>query len=159
MKPNALRFLLSKDPARRACVFPLLRAAIEATPDDRDYVWIREAWKKSRTNAQNATLFGWVYPPLMEHIGLRGEKDRDDLHEYFCGEYFGWTEYRLLDQQKVRPRRTTTTDEDRKRSLLTTAEFADFVDFVIGRAADQGVVIPDPIPEHIRQMEQQGRFR
>jgi len=33
------------------------------------------------------------------------------------------------------------------------------VDFVIGRAADQGVVIPDPIPEYIRRLEQEGRLR
>lgn len=108
-----------------------------------------EEEKRKRSDAQNRTLWGVIYPPIMEHCGLRGERDRQDLHSYWCGEFFGWSEYELLGRKKVRPRRTTTTDEDGRRSVLSKSEFMAFCDFIKERMAEQGVVIPDPDPAYL----------
>ena len=102
--------------------------------------------KKPRSQNQNAALWGVAYPPIMEAMGLRGEKEREEIHEYFCGEYFGWVEYQILDKRKVRPKRTTTKNEDGKRDILTKMDMSDFFAFVQQRAADNGIYVPDPDP-------------
>ena len=108
--------------------------------------WKIEArpYRKDRSAEQNAALWGVAYPPIMEATGLRGEKDKEELHEYMCGEYFGWVEYSILGKRKVRPRRTTTTNEDGNRDLLDTVVMADFYGFVQQRAAENGIYVPDP---------------
>jgi hypothetical protein len=107
--------------------------------------------RDERSLAQNNALFGVMYPPLMEFIGLRGRRESEELHEYFCGEYFGWHEYEIMGKRKARPRRTTTTDEAGKRDVLSTVAFMDFCEFVKQRAAEQGCVLPDPDPMyHLR---------
>lgn len=102
--------------------------------------------KKPRSQNQNAALWGVAYPPIMEAMGLRGEKEREEIHEYFCGEYFGWVEYQILDKRKARPKRTTTKGEDGKRDILSKMQMADFFAFVQQRAADNGIYVPDPDP-------------
>lgn len=136
----------------RAEVIENCAEAVRQTPTDRAYIWERTEYRKARTNPQNALLFGHVYPPLMEHCGLRGERDREELHEYWCGEFFGWVEYDLLGKRKQRPARSTTKDESGKRAVMSTREFSDFVEFVIQRAAEIGVLIPDPLPGYLREM-------
>jgi len=110
-------------------------------------VEIKQA-RNTRSLAQNNTLFGVLYPPLMEFIGLRGRREAEELHEYFCIEYFGAHEYEIMGRRKVRPRRTTTTNEDGKREVLSTAQFMDFCEFVYQRAAEQGCILPEPDPMH-----------
>lgn len=135
---------------RRGIVAANLRKAVDETPEDAPYVWERKRYRKPRTNPQNGVLWGLIYPPLMEHMGLRGERDREELHEFFCGEYFGWREYQIMGKRKQRPVRTTTTDEHGKRSVLSTVDFNDYCDFVRQRAAEHGVYIEDPDPMHGR---------
>lgn len=101
---------------------------------------------KKRTDEQNSALWGVAYPPIMNHMGLSGEREREELHEYWLGEYFGWVEYKIMGQRKKRPRRTTTTDENGRKDKLTTAEFAKFYDFIQRRAATFGIFVPDPDP-------------
>src|SRR5690606_41860330 len=63
--------------------------------------------KKERSDAQNRALWGCAYKTLRDATG----NDPEDLHTYFCGEYFGWTDYEVMGQIRKRPRRTTTKDE------------------------------------------------
>lgn len=102
--------------------------------------------KKPRSLNQNAALWAVAYPPIMEAMGLRGEKDREELHQYFCGEYWGWVEYKLFDKKKVRPRRTTTMNEQGEKDIIPTILMADFYNFIQQRAADNGIYVPDPDP-------------
>lgn len=113
-----------------------------------DQAWAVDSKRhaKSRTNPQNNALFGVAYPPLMDHIGLRGDKEREELHELLCGDYFGWVRYEILGKVKQRPRRTTTRDEQGKRDVLPWDQFGDFYAFVQQRGAEAGVFIPDPDP-------------
>lgn len=116
-------------------------------PSGKRYQMTIEPYEPTRSEQQNRALWGVAYPPLMKHMGLRGERDKEDLHEYFCGEYFGWARYEILGKAKQRPIRTTTMDEDGKRRLLPKMEMCDFYAFVQQRAAENGVQIPDPDPE------------
>ena len=101
---------------------------------------------KKRSSKQNAALWACAYPPLMESMGLRGERDRLELHEYFLGEMYGWKEYYILNKKKVRPVRTTTVDEDGNKNLLSKHEMSEFYNFIQQRAADNGIYVPDPDP-------------
>lgn len=128
-------------------------AYIHRLSDDRSWQIEIAEKKDPRSNRQNATLCGVKYPVLMEFIGLRGAQDKQDLHEYFCGEYFGWREQSIMGRRRLRPKRTTTTDEAGKRSVMSDRDFWDFVEFVDQKAAEQGCVLPDPDPHHYLKAE------
>ena len=105
-----------------------------------------EAWKPTRSNEQNAYLFGVCYPPIAEAKGY----DVNDLHEFMCGTHFGWVDKpcpktpRNPEGLESRPFRTTTRDENGQRNVLGTVEFSDFVETVSRVAAHVGVYIPQP---------------
>ena len=92
---------------------------------------------------------GVCYKILGDAIGY----ERDEVSEFLCGTYFGWREKRVPKKPSNRdgiesvPVRTTTTDEDGHRSVLTKMQFCEYVAFVQRFAASKGVVIPDPDPE------------
>ena len=135
-------FILHPDQTRdriRANLF----AEIDALPQKRFKVQISED-RRQRSQRQNATLWGVIYPPIMEHMGLRGEKDKEDLHEFWCGEYFGWRKTEIMGRETQRPIRTTTTNEDGRRDTLSTGGFMDFCEFIKQRMSDYGIQIPDP---------------
>lgn len=100
-------------------------------------------WKRTRTNDQNALLWA-MYAPLAEHMGY----DAEDVHEWMCGRMWGWKDVRVPKTPRNPewlasvPVRSTTRDENGKRSVLTTAEFSKFVDMVDRIAAQAGVFIP-----------------
>lgn len=58
----------------------------------RDLVASIEEAKEERSTKQRAALFGVAYASLMAQMGLRGAREKDDLHEFMLGEYFGWRE-------------------------------------------------------------------
>lgn len=141
------QFILpANDPSLRETRVGNLLRFLQALPLSEPWEIGVARYKKPRTNPQNAALFGVAYPPLMEHIGLRGEKEREELHELLCGEYFGWVRYEILGKVKQRPRRTTTRDEKGKRDVLPWDGFGEFYAFVQQRGAEAGVFIPDPDP-------------
>lgn len=102
--------------------------------------------KETRSQKQNAALFAVAYPPIMEAMGLRGAKDKEYLHEFFCGEYWGWNVTYVLGKEKATPVRTTTTDENKKRNLIDKNEMSDLYNFIQHKAADNGIYVPDPDP-------------
>ena len=89
-------------------------------------------WRKSRSNDQNAYLWGVCYAALRDATG----QDVNDWHEYMLGEWAGWEEHELFGRKRLRP--------VRRSSKLSAAEFSDYVAFVQQRAAENGVFIPDP---------------
>lgn len=99
--------------------------------------------KKHRTSLQNRALFGVAYKTLQQATG----NDPDDLHAYFCGEFFGWHEYDVMCQRRKRPIRTTTTNEQGERDVISTAQLSELYAFIQQRSAETvGVFVPDPDP-------------
>lgn len=101
-------------------------------------------WKPTRSNEQNALLFGVVYPPIAEAMGYSVE----DIHEYMLGRHFGWVDAKVPKTPRnpegleSRPFRTTTRDENGKRNVLKKDEFSKFLDTVERIAAQAGVFVP-----------------
>lgn len=116
-----------------------------------------EAEKRPRSWDQNAALFAVCYPPLMEHMGLRGDREKEELHELMCGLYFGWDSYEILGVRKRRPRRTTTKNAEGKRDVMGILAFNEFFEFVRQKGAESGVYIPDPDPNWKERLERERR--
>lgn len=92
--------------------------------------------RPERTDPQNRYLFGVAYKILGDHMG----HSVDEIHEWMCGEYFGWQDHALPGGRVTsKPLRTTT-----KPDKLGDREFWDFVQYIQRRAAEAGVYIPDP---------------
>ena len=61
---------------------------------------------------------------------------RDDLHEYFLGECFGWETLQGFGRKRMRPLK--------RSSALNKQEFTDYLEFISQRCAELGIVIPEP---------------
>ena len=100
-------------------------------------------YRRTRSNEQNALLWA-MYAPLAAHMGY----DAEDVHEWMCGRMWGWKDITVPKTPRNPeglasvPVRTTTRDEDGKRSVIDKATFADFVSMVDRIAAQAGVFIP-----------------
>lgn len=113
--------------------FSRLMATLSALPKDCAWKVTIAEWKRTRSNEQNAYLWGVVYPTVLQH--LEGW-DADDLHEYFLGEHFGWTTLEGFGRKRLKPLR--------RSSRLSTTEFSDHVGFIQRTMAEKGIYIPDP---------------
>lgn len=134
---------------RRDAVLSLARALMRFLPGKP--LTVKAARRvKERTSPQNAALWGVAYPAIRADTG----NDLDDIHIAMCGSYFGWVEYEVLGQRKRKPRRTTTTDENGKRDVLSTIHFSDFWDHVQRAAAEYGIDVPDPDPQWREQAKE-----
>lgn len=107
-----------------------------------------KAWKATRSNEQNALLFGAMYPPIAEAMGYEVDGE-NGIHAFMCGTHFGWvdkpcprTPHNPNGVYSV-PFRTTTRDENGKRDVLTKDKFAKFLQTVERIAAKAGVFIPN----------------
>ena len=120
----------------------------------KDLVVTVEEAKEERTGKQRAALYAAAYGALMEQMGLRGEKDKQGLHEMFCGEYWGWRDVGMVR----RPVRTTTTDENGKRDVISVRQQMAFYSFIQQRAAEYGFDCPDPDPEYFRKAQREAEL-
>lgn len=99
-------------------------------------------WRKSRSNDQNAMLWA-MYEPIADAMGF----DRDDLHEWFCGKFWGWKDVKVPRTPRSPegyvsvPVRTTTRGEDGRRNVIDAKTFSAFVDLVDRTAAQAGVYV------------------
>lgn len=123
--------------------FSTLMGFLSTLRTDKEYSVTIGDVKKERSDPQNRALWGCAYKTLRDATG----NDPEDLHTYFCGEYFGWVEYDVMGQTRKRPRRTTTKDENGKRDVISTLDLSDFYAFIQQRSAETvGVYVPDPDP-------------
>lgn len=138
------KFTLNAGAPERAQVLANAHKFLDMLPGNKSWrLEIKEA-RKERTPPQNAALWGLAYVRLTEVTGYTAE----ELHHEFCGRYFGWEVVEIFGQQRRRPRRTTTTNEQGERDVLGTRDFADFYSFVQRIAAEACIHIPDPDPFH-----------
>lgn len=98
-----------------------------------------EPWKRKRSDAQNRFLWGVAYAMILEQGGeTLGGWTRDDLHEYFLGECFGWEMLEGFGRKRMRPLKRSST--------LTTEEFKEYLMFLEQRCMDMGM---GPFPEPV----------
>src|SRR3546814_6933656 len=71
-------------------------------------------WKATRSNEQNALLFGVVYPPIAEAMGYEVEA----VHEYMLGRHFGWVD-RKVPRRRAIPRGSSRSRSARRRGTRT----------------------------------------
>ena len=101
-------------------------------------------YKATRSNEMNAYLWRAVYQPLVEVAGFT----KEDWHEFYCGEVWGWVEEaKPGGRSERRPARTTTTGFDGKRDVLPRDEFRRFVDFIEADLATKGVFLTERMDE------------
>lgn len=105
-----------------------------------------EELKPERSDRQRAALFGCAYKALMEQMGLSGAREKDELHATLCGAYWGWRTVEVLGTPRRRPARTTTTNEQGKRDVISMREQLEFYEFIQRQAAEYGFCVPDPDP-------------
>jgi hypothetical protein len=92
--------------------------------------------KSKRTTDQNALLWA-LYDDALKAGGeaLGGWTDKD-IHEYMLGEYWGWDEQKAFGRTRLKPKK--------RSSVRSKLEFADFVEFVVRRFAEHGIVLKLP---------------
>lgn len=100
-----------------------------------------EPWKRKRSDAQNRFLWGVAYPMILEQGGeTLGGWTRDDLHEYFLGECFGWEVLEGFGRKRMRP--------IKRSSAMTKEEFTEYLMFIEQRCLDMGMgPLPEPVYE------------
>ena len=135
---------------------PRALAILESLDEETAWKVTIEPARSTRSNSQNAYLWGVVNKMISDATGYEAA----EVHEYLCGQHFGWKDKRVPKTPRNPsgvesvPRRTTTTDFEGKRHVLTTTEFSDYVDFVQRFAAKKlGIFIPDPDPGYSVQRE------
>ena len=116
---------------REASVDRLAKFAI-ALPLDKGWAFEVTEARRTRTHEQNSYLWGVVYATLERETGQEAE----DWHTFWLGEKFGWEKVELFGRSKLKPKR--------RSSRLTTVEFADYIDFIARKCAEQGIYIPEP---------------
>jgi hypothetical protein len=105
-----------------------------------------EEHKPTRSSAQNNYLNGVCYKLIGDAIGY----ERDEISEFLAGTYWGWKEKKVPKKPsnpagiESVPIRTTTIDENGKRSVLDKMAMVDYIAFVQRFAAGKGIWIPDP---------------
>lgn len=135
------KFTLNTDKGR-ARVLENLVKFLQSLPSEKSWTIEIKQYRKSRSDDQNAALWGVAYPPLCEHTGYRAE----EIHEVMCMEFFGRKVDDVLGQTVIKPVRTTTTGMDGKRDVIDTKTFAEFYEHVQMRGSELGIFIPDPDP-------------
>lgn len=134
--------------------FTRLMAYLSTLDVTKDWQVVISLVKKERSNQQNKALWGCAY----EHIRKATGNDKEHLHDYFCGEYFGWEIRDVMGMKKKVPKRTTTTDYDGERDVITTLQLKDFYAFIQQRAAEfDGIDVPDPDPMWFMHEERTSR--
>lgn len=128
--------ILPKGTKRREAEAAMIRLFLDLSPDSSWRITVEEL-RTRRSTAQNAFLWGVVYPTILEEGGesLRGWQ-ASDLHEFFLGEMWGWERLEGFGRARMRP--------VRRSSVMTKMEFSDYISFIEQRALDMGIVIPEP---------------
>lgn len=127
----------------------LAHTVLASLDDSTAWRVVVEPVQVDRTLQQNRYLNGVAYRMIGDLTGY----ERDEIHEYFLGLFFGWKQ-KKVPRKPSNPRglesipvRTTTKNESGKRQLLSTEEFWKYVEF-LQRFADERlhIIIPDPDP-------------
>ncbi|HEX2652974.1 MAG TPA: hypothetical protein VHN11_04915 [Xanthobacteraceae bacterium] len=140
-------FFLPKLLSRDSKVASITKFLLALSPGKAWRITVEEE-RSTRSVRQNKYLNGCVYKILSDATGY----ERDDISEYCCGLYWGWRDKRVPKTPRNPsgiesvPCRTTTTDENGQRDVLSWADFCDYWNFLQRHFAQikTPIFIPDP---------------
>lgn len=132
-----------ESPERRAERAQRIAAYLSRLDGSKPWELLVRPWKKQRSDRQNNAMWGPIYGPFSEYTGYT----QPELHDLMCRAYFGEVEDEALGMRRIRPRRTTTTNEHGERDVLSREAMAEFVSFIMQKAAEIGCYIEDPNPQ------------
>ena len=136
-------YILHKSDSRRDGIRANLHAFVDRLPETKSWRVEVKEYRKDRTDAQNAALFGVAYPAFRD-TGYTP----DELHDALCRRFFGTIERQVMGETVVAPRRTTTRDSRGARDVISREVFSDFYRMVQQIGAEVGIDVPDPDPMH-----------
>lgn len=126
-------------------------SAIGALDPSKDWQVEIKPHKEPYSELQRGALWGLAYRILADATGHQP----DDLHEYYCGEYWGWIDKEVMGHKFSVPARTTTTGFAGERDVISKLELADFFTFIQARARMKDIAIPDPDPLWKQRMREE----
>ena len=135
--------VLNKLDPRRDGILTSTIARLQALPLEASWEVTVQRYVRERTDRQRRSMFGVAYKALMEFSGLRGSREKEQLHWWMCGEYYGWRQSVIGNRV---PARTTTTNERGERDVISTVDQLDFYAFLQQQGAKVGCEVPDPDP-------------
>lgn len=98
---------------------------------------LREILRKSRRSGEQNRLLWALYSDALQQGGeTLGGWTSEDIHEFMLGEYYGWQVHEALGRKRMKP--------VKRSSRLTKSEFSDFLEFVVRKFAEHGIVLELP---------------
>ena len=97
---------------------------------------LRTILKRRRSNDQNALLWALYSDALKQGGEALGGWTTEDVHEFMLGEFHGWDRCEAFGRVRMKPKR--------RSSRLTKQEFGDFLEFVVRKFAEHGIVLELP---------------
>jgi hypothetical protein len=92
--------------------------------------------KSRRSGPQNALLWALYDDAIKAGGETLGGWTRDDVHEFMLGEYHGWEVHEAFGRKRMKP--------VKRSSRLSKSEFSDFVEFVVRKFAEHGIILKLP---------------
>lgn len=132
----------AEPPERRAERVRRVTDFLFRLPADKPWQLTVEPFTKERTGRQNNAMWGPIYGPLSAFTG----HTEPELHDVMLKLFFGEVEREVLGVRQRVPRRTTTTNERGEREPLSREKMAEFISFILQKAAEYGCYIEDPNP-------------
>ena len=145
------KYVIQKELQGREGVISAISGYIRNLPEGIAFLVEIGRLKRERSNQQNKALFGHAYPIIMEVTG----HDVNEIHDIMCGSFWGWKTIKVLGYTKQIPIRSTTKKEQGGRDVIKVDIFIKFFDFVQHKAAEYGILIPDPDPNWRRHMAEE----
>ena len=130
-----MKSILHSNSTAREHIKQRLISFINSLPHTKSFQVTIDPYVKRRSDNQNSYLWGVVYQDIIDQGSLEGWV-KEDIHEYFLGEYFGWETLEGFGKKRLKPLK--------RSSKLSTIEFTDYVDFIKMKCAELGIYIHDP---------------
>ena len=108
---------------------------IAALPLDKKWRVEISPYRRQRTEEQMGYYHGVVVRSFCDATG----HDHEEMHEFLCGECWGWNEKQIMKTTVRRPLKTLTYPK-----RINTAEMTHFIDWCLAFGARHGIQIPGP---------------
>ena len=108
---------------------------IALLPENKPWRVDIKPYRKERSVPQIRYFWGVVVKIICDETG----NDPNDMHDWLCGECFGWETREVMGSQRKVPARTISSPKK-----LSTEEMEEFNEWCRARMAQEGILIPLP---------------